>query len=171
MYVPECYFRPGGLHPANPGDILNGRYEIKASHSWAGHNGLNSDGGYRTYLTKDNILSKYVCLRIYGTKKSKDPKVQHELEFFDKLLSRFGELVIERHFIIPRDSFSIEGPIGVHWCGVYDSHGPDLIYLPDQYDHDSEGNSLCPSVYYNIARGALEGLSFLHSNQICHGST
>ena len=37
FYVPEGFFRPGGLHPTNIGDVLNSQYEIKASHSWGGN--------------------------------------------------------------------------------------------------------------------------------------
>ena len=148
--VPECFFKPGGLHPANPGDILHGRYEIKAAHSWAGTTDTDSDGGYRTYLAKNGTSSQMVCLRIYGAETSQAPKIRQERDWLQKHLSDPDGILSKQHLIIPLDKFPLQGPNEKHLCSVYVLHGLDLIYLPNQYATDSEGNSLPPAVYEKI---------------------
>ena len=88
-----------------------------------------------------------------------NPVLQAELELLDQILANDDKN--GRDFVhAPKEKFWIEGSHGKHHCLVYDLYGMDL------------DNVAWPvSMVKRLARDSLQALEYIHSKNLCNGST
>ncbi|PLB51473.1 kinase-like protein [Aspergillus steynii IBT 23096] len=143
-------------HPLNLGDTFeNGRYKIYHKLGW---------GGFSTvWLAKDNRPKKWVSLKIMTA----NARGSRELQNF-KYIERHSEGNLSSNYIVQLlDSFTHEGPNGVHLCLVFKLLGPSVDKVLEDYH---EGNDkLCPDTVLKMSTQLLRAVQFIHSSGMCHG--
>lgn len=140
-------YRPGGYHPVNLYDILNGKYKIVHK---LGH------GGFATvWLARDLQENRYVALKILiADAPNKD------LQFLTYLQNHSADHPILASL---QAVFTICGSNGSHECLVFNVLGPSLERMT------LSKHQLSGPMIRNAARQIAQGVSHLHSTGICHG--
>ncbi|KAI0537096.1 kinase-like domain-containing protein [Xylaria digitata] len=148
-------YRPGGLHPVDIFDKLDGRFEVRHK--------LGSGGHATVWLCYEMNLKKWRAVKINEASRSHDDSPELKLL---ELLEKRGdslELLAENHVIMPLEVFWIEGPNGRHLCTVLPVLGPTL----DDWRCISLGTDA--GRINNVLYQVTKGVDFLHSRGICHG--
>jgi serine/threonine-protein kinase SRPK3 len=140
-------YRPGGYHPVNLDDILDGKYKVIHK---LGH------GGFATiWLARVLQDNRYVALKILTANAS-----NQELTILTYLRDHGAN---HCNIACLRNAFTIRGPNGLHQCLVLDFVGPSLKQIANG-KHNISG-----LIARNAARQVTEGLAHLHSTGLCHG--
>ncbi|KAH8747394.1 kinase-like domain-containing protein, partial [Hyaloscypha finlandica] len=137
-------YRPEYFYPANPGDVLSGRYELKAKIGWGSSSTVwlardTRSGGW----LKPN---KYVAIKICACNSATEEDIRHELDMTIHISSANSEHRGRAIIATAIESFGLHSPTG--------STHLSLVTRP-----------LMPLIktYLQIL---LEGLDYLHSE--CH---
>ena len=136
-------YRPGGLHPTLPGDVLHSRYEVIDK---LGH------GGYSTvWLAHDRKRKGYVAIKVCVA----DPSIPRRDA---KIMSSLSSEMVPGTL----DDFEISGPNGLHPCCV--------MFLTQGSLADVKYNSVFPVETCRVlaAKMAL-AVAHVHSRAIIHG--
>ena len=152
---PLEWYKPGGLHPVEIGEILNGRYRV--AHK-LGH------GGFATIWLCEDLegkKAKWKAIKILAATESTEdsPEVRslHTLGHIEE------EDLLKNHIIVPSDFFWIrDGPNGDHLCLAYPFLGSQTNWLAGYYGH-------CSELFKDIGFQMVRALAFLHSQNLCHG--
>ncbi|KIL85191.1 cmgc srpk protein kinase [Fusarium avenaceum] len=153
------YYRPGGYHPVNLGDMLNnGQYKVIRK--------LGEGSFSIVWLAHDLINSRYVAVKILV---SDETKQSHELQILHHL-AKVAPLEGPQRTTQLLAEFEHKGPNGTHKCLVFEPMGPSLcqmlLELDEEYSFGRE-TKYPLQMAKRILRDALEGLAFLHKNGIC----
>ncbi|GJJ15431.1 hypothetical protein Clacol_009708 [Clathrus columnatus] len=159
----ECseMYRPGGYHPVGYGDKFHeDTYKVIRK---LGYGSVST-----VWLATDIRNNRYVALKIMTAKKSINPT---ELEII-RYLSRQANY--DNYITILLDTFIHEGPNGKHLCLVFEPMGPStesMVPRPPEYPpKQPETIVRCSKLAAKkILSDALQGLAFLHENNIVHG--
>ncbi|KAI1426406.1 kinase-like protein [Xylaria sp. FL1777] len=146
-------YRPGGLHPVDLFDVLDGRFEV--CHK------LGSGGIATVWLCYEKNIGKWRAVKINAASRSHDDSPEIKI---GKLLEKDSDFRAEdSHVVMPLEIFWIEGPNGRHLCTILPVLGPTLSEwrLMSLGTDASRINKAC----YQLTKG----LDFLHSRGICHG--
>ncbi|KAF4551881.1 Protein kinase domain-containing protein 21 [Elsinoe fawcettii] len=153
---PVQNYKPGGYHPVQIGDKLNGgRYKVLHKVGW---------GGFSTvWAAKDLESGDNVALKIVQAAASGDTRGLQTLKFMKESNSNHPgfQRLVKLHEV-----FQEEGPNGKHNCLVLDLTGPSV---QDYINRHVDGFRLPGQQAKSIAKQALQALSCLHSQGICHG--
>jgi serine/threonine protein kinase len=140
-------YRFGGYHPVNLHDILGSRYEVMHK---LGHGGFAA-----IWLARVLKENRYVALKILmADAPNNELKVLTYLRDHGTNHPNIASL---------KDTFTIQGPNGLHQCLVLDVAGPSLKRMADG-KHQLSG-----PVAGKAGQQIAEGLAHLHSTGICHG--
>ncbi|KAI0545803.1 kinase-like domain-containing protein [Xylaria curta] len=149
-------YEPGGYHPVHLGDTLHDRYRVIHK--------LGSGGYSNVWLCCDDSGGKprYVAVKIIMAEAS-------TLECPELRVSRLIDIGIDaeaaaRHFCLPLDQFSIDGPNGTHHALVYPVLGPRVSKLFNK-GHDDDMDITLRKVAFQVT----QAMSILHTHGICHG--
>ncbi|KAI0521406.1 kinase-like domain-containing protein [Xylaria bambusicola] len=146
-------YRPGGLHPVNMFDMLDGRFEV--CHK------LGSGGIATVWLCYEQKLREWRAVKINAASRSHDDSP--EIKILEMLENDTAVLGLDSHVVMPLEIFWIEGPNGRHLCTVLPLLGPTL----SDWRQMSLGTDA--SRINNVCYQLTKGLEFLHSRGICHG--
>ncbi|KJZ74346.1 hypothetical protein HIM_06352 [Hirsutella minnesotensis 3608] len=161
-YFPEAdveeleAYAPGGYHPTVIGDsFCDGRYIIVHKLGF---------GGYATiWLARDELLHRHVSLKILAAQESADT---NEATIIRTLQQTQTSTRGGRQFIpVLLDQFNFDGPNGHHLCLVSEPAGSNVA----QSKEDSTDLMFPAETARSIAAQCLMGLSYLHSEGVCHG--
>ncbi|EKG15550.1 hypothetical protein MPH_07216, partial [Macrophomina phaseolina MS6] len=157
-------YRPGGFHPVNLGDVFHdGRYKVIRK---------LGDGSYSTvWLAADLRKSHYVALKIMVAKASTSDT---ELAILAHLSQLAREDPKSQHVTTLLETFTHQGPNGIHRCLVFEPMGPTAASLVEELPENQPIMYGKPVRYpYWMARKillhTLRGLAFLHQNGVVHG--
>ncbi|KAM4060494.1 kinase [Hirsutella rhossiliensis] len=162
QYFPEADveelegYAPGGYHPTAIGDSFHhGRYIIVHKLGF---------GGYSTiWLARDEQLHRHVSVKIIAAHASADT---NEATVLRTLQQTPASAHVGRPFIPAiLDQFSFDGPNGHHLCLVTEPAGCNVA----QSKEDSIDFMFPAETARSIAARCVMGLSYLHSNGVCHG--
>ena len=146
---------PGGYHPTLVGDTFgNSRYKVVHKLGF---------GGYSTiWLARDQQCQRYVSLKILTARESREIHEGKILQHLTKSnISHLGKQFIP----LLLDQFSFDGPNGHHLCLVGEPAGPSI-----SLSKEMSSNFMFPlDAARSVAAQLLLGLSYLHTNDICHG--
>ncbi len=147
-------YRPGGFHPVDMFDMLDGRFEV--CHK------LGSGGIATVWLCYEKNIRKWRAVKINAASRSHDDSPELRVA---ELLQKGGDaLQLENgHVAIPLEFFWIEGPNGRHLCSVLPVLGPTV----SEWRHMSLGTDA--TRINNVCYQLTEGLDVLHRRGICHG--
>ncbi|QDS73271.1 hypothetical protein FKW77_004841 [Venturia effusa] len=142
-------------HP-NPGDILDGRFELKAKIGW---------GSTSTVWLAQNVRwrwnsKSYVAIKINATSHNREA-VRHELEISKHIDSAVQHESGRRYIRTVADSFEIAGPNGSHLCLVFEPMREPIWLLRRRLDADKVTQDFLPffKMYIIVL---LDGLDYLH---------
>lgn len=149
-------YEAGGHHPLHLGDILHDRYRVIHK--------LGSGGYANVWLCRDNNSSetRYVAVKIIMAEGS--TPACPELRVNKLVDMGIAAEDAARHFCLPLDQFSINGPNGTHHALVYPVLGPRVSRLFNKVEDDDLGDTL-----RKIAAQVTQAMSTLHTHGICHG--
>ncbi|KAF5671417.1 serine kinase [Fusarium heterosporum] len=156
-------YHPGGFHPVHLGDSFdNGRYKVIRK---------LGEGGYSTvWLARDLTKSRYVALKILI---SDTAEVGNEL----RILHHLAEVAPgdgAQHVTQLLAEFEHQGPNGAHKCLAFEPMGPSVNSMVEelpQFKPRKYGMNIRypPQMAKSILKQSLQGLAFLHRNDIAHG--
>ncbi|KAI1187796.1 kinase-like domain-containing protein [Nemania serpens] len=149
-------YEPGGHHPLHLGAILHDRYRVIHK--------LGSRGYANVWLCCDNNSSKprYVAVKIIMAEGS--TPACPELRVNKLIDMGIAAEDAARHFCLPLNQFSINGPNGTHHALVYPVLGPRVSRLFSKLnDNDLD------DILRKIAAQVTQAMSTLHTHGICHG--
>lgn len=146
-------YEPGGFHPVDLSDILDGRFEVVYK--------LGNGGIGMVWLCYEFRVKKWRAIKINAAHRSSDDSPELKaLQVVKENSITLAELNAN-HVVMPLETFWIEGPNGRHLCSVLPVLGPTVEDWRNGVGPDSARvNSVC--------RQITEGLGFLHSQGICH---
>ncbi|KAI1828346.1 kinase-like domain-containing protein [Xylaria intraflava] len=149
-------YEPGGHHPLHLGDTLHGRYRVLHK--------LGSGGYSNVWLCCDTNSSepRYVAVKIIMAEGS--TLACPELRVNKLLGLGIKAEAVARHFCLPLDQFSIDGPNGTHYALVYPVLGPRVSRLFNRVNDDDLDITL-----RKIAAQVTQAMNILHTHGICHG--
>ncbi|KAK9236605.1 kinase-like domain-containing protein [Lipomyces kononenkoae] len=158
LYTEESLLRyqPGGYHPVSLGDTFkNGRYGVRHKLGW---------GGFSTvWLAKDRVRNQWVSLKIMTA----DSGVSREWQNL-KDLERHSRGNLSSNYIVQLlDSFTHEGPNGVHQCFVFELLGPSVDHVLADYHENHD--KLCAETIIRMSTQLLKAVEFIHGTGMCHG--
>lgn len=85
-----------------------------------------------------------------------------------RLLEKHSQGRLSSSFIVQLlDSFTHEGPNGVHQCLVFELLGPSVDKVLADY-HEGH-DSLCPETILQMSAQLLKAVKFIHNAGMCHG--
>ncbi|KAM0206373.1 hypothetical protein ACHAPA_009584 [Fusarium lateritium] len=156
-------YHPGGYHPVHLGDTFSdGRYKVIRK---------LGEGSYSTvWLARDLKNSRYVALKILI---SQGLESSHELEILHQLAKVAPEDGAQ-HVTRLLAEFEHDGPNGTHKCLVFEPMGPSVNSMVEelpQFKPKMWGMKIRypPQMAKSILKQSLQGLAFLHRNDIAHG--
>ncbi|TRX87971.1 hypothetical protein FHL15_011144 [Xylaria flabelliformis] len=146
----------GGHHPLHLGDTLHDRYRVIHK--------LGSGGYANVWLCCDTTTDRprYVAVKIIVAEAS-TPECP-ELRVSRLINIGIDPEAVARHFCLPLDQFSIDGPNGTHHALVYPVLGSRVSRLLNKAHDDDLDVTL-----RKIATQVTEAMSILHTHGICHG--
>lgn len=104
------------------------------------------------------------------TANSENPRELHNL----KLLEKHAPEGLSSEYITQLlDTFSHQGPNGIHQCLVFELLGPSVAKVLDYYNEsaDQEGEGyLYPFTILRLSKQLSEAVSFIHHAGMCHGA-
>ena len=119
---------------------------------------------YYDFQLTSSRNSKCVLLRIHGVRASTIPEMANERRILE-MLNRHSEA--SSHILMPLETFWIDGSTDRHLCWVLELIGPDFQFMADVCGPEDD---LYPAaMVWQLAKQALESLSFLHAKGVCHG--
>lgn len=159
-------YKPRGFHPVHIGDVLcDSRYKILRKLGY---------GSYSTvWLAKDR-KSGYVALKILI---ANNDVPQNEIAIYEILSQSPVTHPGRAHVMTLRDMFEHRGPNGTHRCLVFDVMGASAETmaecLPVSVARNERRSPVDRSfplwMAKTMLRQVLEGIDFLHRNEIAHG--
>lgn len=150
-YDPKRFYHP------NPGEILDGRFELKAKIGW----GTSST----VWLARDVsrwISTRYVAIKINTCGSHEDKaSAKHELEISKHINNAKSNEWGCRYIRTVEDSFEISGPNGFHFCLVFEPMREPIWLLRRRLGSDKASQEYMPffKLYIMVL---LNGLDFLH---------
>ncbi|KAI1364598.1 kinase-like protein [Xylaria arbuscula] len=146
-------YRPGGLHPVDMFDMLDGRFEVIHK--------LGNGGMSTVWLCYQKEIKSWRAVKINKASQSHDDSP--EIRIMEILKKDGSVLRSDSHVVMPLEIFWIDGPNGRHLCTVLPLLGPTLTAWRENYlgTDATRINNAC----YQLTKG----LAFLHSRGICHG--
>ncbi|KAF9005417.1 kinase-like domain-containing protein [Cyathus striatus] len=155
------YYREGGFHPVNIGDLYNCRYRVIGK--------LGSGSNATVWLVEDVLLQCFASLKILASESSSEG---HEIDvarylMLQQNLSNYhpGQEYVVQIF----DIFTINGPNGLHHCIVTEQLGPILSYQSEFQTDEEYWSSISPDVGKKVVAQIALGVAFLHNCGIVHG--
>lgn len=162
-------YRKGGYHPVAVGQVYNGRYHTLAKLGW---------GHFSTvWLCQDMSLNRFAAMKVQKSAPHYVEAAYDEIELLAEIAKRsslkeweatqdgmFRHLFPMRPFtgvVTLLDYFEHSGPNGKHVCMVFETMGPNVLYLIKQYNF--KGIPL--DIVRKVATHVLIGLDYLH--RIC----
>lgn len=142
---------PGGYHTCHIGETYkNKKYTLVRKLGW---------GHFSTvWLARDNDKQCHVAMKIVRSAKQYTDTAVDEIKLLDKVTTSDIHHPGHEHVIQLLDTFSHEGPNGVHVCMVFEVLGENLLGLIRRYKHKG-----IPVVFVKqIAKQLLSALDFLH---------
>lgn len=142
---------PGGYHTCFIGESYkSGKYTLVRKLGW---------GHFSTvWLARDNDKQSHVAMKIVRSAKHYTDTAIDEVRLLDKVTSSDVHHPGHEHVIQLLDTFTHEGPNGVHVCMVFEVLGENLLGLIRRYKHKG-----IPVVFVKqIAKQLLSALDFLH---------
>lgn len=142
---------PGGYHPCYIGESYkNNKYTLVRKLGW---------GHFSTvWLARDNDKQCHVAMKIVRSAKHYTDTAVDEIKLLDKVTTSDVHHPGHQHVIQLLDTFTHEGPNGVHVCMVFEVLGENLLGLIRRYKHRG-----IPVVFVKqIAKQLLSALDFLH---------
>ncbi|OJJ30824.1 hypothetical protein ASPWEDRAFT_54195 [Aspergillus wentii DTO 134E9] len=149
-------YKPGGYHPVTLGDTFkDGRYKVHHKLGW---------GGFSTvWLVYDRDQKEWASMKI----RTANSQASRELHNFELLEKHSGGNLSSNYIVQLLDSFSHQGPNGLHQCLVFELLGPTVDKVLADYHEDKD--SLDPETVLRISKQLLEAIGFIHSAGMCHG--
>ncbi|KAF5000364.1 hypothetical protein FGRMN_1832 [Fusarium graminum] len=156
-------YHPGGYHPVVLGDVFHrGQYKVIRK---------LGEGAYSTvWLARDLENSRYVALKILVseiTESSQELQILHHLAQVapDEGAQHVTQLLSE---------FEHDGPNGKHKCLVFEPMGPSANSMVEELPQFKPRTfhmklRYPPQMAKSILKQSLQGLAFLHRNNIAHG--
>lgn len=142
---------PGGYHPCFIGESYkNDKYTLVRKLGW---------GHFSTvWLARDNDMHRHVAMKIVRLAKHYTETAVDEVKLLEKVTNSEMHHPGHGHVIQLLDTFSHEGPNGVHVVMVFEVLGENLLGLIRRYKHRG-----IPVVFVKqIAKQLLAALDFLH---------
>lgn len=142
---------PGGYHPCYIGEnYKNDKYTLVRKLGW---------GHFSTvWLARDNDKQCHVAMKIVRSAKHYTDTAVDEIKLLDKVTTSDIHHPGHEHVIQLLDTFTHEGPNGVHVVMVFEVLGENLLGLIRRYKHRG-----IPLVFVKqIAKQLLSSLDFLH---------
>lgn len=142
---------PGGYHPCYIGEnYKNNKYTLVRKLGW---------GHFSTvWLARDNDKQCHVAMKIVRSAKHYTDTAVDEIKLLDKVTTSDIHHPGHEHVIQLLDTFTHEGPNGVHVVMVFEVLGENLLGLIRRYKHRG-----IPIVFVKqIAKQLLSSLDFLH---------
>lgn len=142
---------PGGYHTCFIGETYkNEKYTLVRKLGW---------GHFSTvWLARDNDKQCHVAMKIVRSAKHYTDTAIDEIKLLDKVTSSETHHPGHQHVIQLLDTFTHQGPNGVHVCMVFEVLGENLLGLIRRYKHRG-----IPVVFVKqIAKQLLSALDFLH---------
>lgn len=183
--VEDIYdYRPGGFHPVNYGDVLDGRFEVISKLGQGGYatvwlcldisstkssGGDDDDGEDDDEIHEDDgdHQQKWRAVKIVRARESP----AHAKDWPPLRLKRHLESLgltpaewEEHHVALPLEHFWIEGPNGRHLCEVGAVQGSSIA---DAWEVRMPADG--PARIKTLLYGAGQALRFLHGHGVCHG--
>ncbi|KAI1279402.1 putative serine/threonine-protein kinase [Xylaria sp. FL0933] len=156
-------YKPEHFYPANPGDVLDNRYELKAKIGW----GSSSTVWLAQDISRKHGTSrnKYVAIKICTCNVSDNEA--HELDITMHVCSvnsqHRGRVIVGTAI----ESFGLESPQGTsHLALVFEPLRDPLWLLVRRITGEDRANRQALPLLKAYLRILLEGLDFLHSE--CH---
>lgn len=148
-------YRHGGYHPIHIADEFDrGRYRVTHKLGW---------GGYSTvWLAHDSLKSRLVALKVLVSETSEGSQEVEILRRFSTVSQHHSGRL---HVCQLLDSFSHEGPNGVHRCLSLNLEGVSVPTLVSQHC----AGRLPGSIAWTISKQIALALDYLHSHAIAHG--
>ncbi|KAH6645417.1 kinase-like domain-containing protein [Truncatella angustata] len=150
------HYKPGGYHPVELFDVLDGRFEVISK--------LGQGGISTAWLCYELKTKQWKAMKInaasHSSPKCSDLRV---LELFRERLVDSSELM-KNHICVATDTFWIDRPNGRHLCSVLPVLGPTLEDLRLELATLTESKRI-KSACSQMAKG----LDFLHRHSVCHG--
>jgi hypothetical protein len=160
----ECFpeYHPQYFYHANPGEILDGGFELKAKLGYGRTSTvwLAQDTRWRFLCPKP-----YVVIKICDNRYSDEEESRHELNISNHIAaSALGNQALD--FIrLVKESFEISGPHGRHLCLVFQPMRESIWLLRRRFGADKVKIEMIDNFKHFIGN-MLEGLAVLHSK--CH---
>ena len=149
-------YRPGGFHPVDIGDLIDGRFEV--------FHKLGAGAFGVVWMCLERQTQKWRALKILVARFSND---KSELEVYEYLRSQSTPEELERnHIAAPLEHFHIDGPNGRHLCFVLPVLGSEVSQWIWDQDPLKEGTSI---ILKDVCRQLAQGVRFLHRNGVIHG--
>lgn len=142
---------PGGYHTCHIGETYkNEKYTLVRKLGW---------GHFSTvWLARDNDKQCHVAMKIVRSAKHYTDTAIDEIKLLDKVTSSETHHPGHQHVIQLLDTFTHQGPNGVHVCMVFEVLGENLLGLIRRYKHRG-----IPVIFVKqIAKQLLSALDFLH---------
>lgn len=142
---------PGGYHTCFIGEnYKNKKYTLVRKLGW---------GHFSTvWLARDNDKQCHVAMKIVRSAKHYTDTAIDEIKLLDKVTTSDTHHPGHEHVIQLLDTFTHQGPNGVHVCMVFEVLGENLLGLIRRYKHRG-----IPVVFVKqIAKQLLSALDFLH---------
>ncbi|KAK6841197.1 hypothetical protein PG987_002057 [Apiospora arundinis] len=149
------YYRPGGYHPIQIGDVFQNRYQIVHKLGYGSYSAI--------WLARDDQMAKYVAIKV-GTA-DHGPKELQILSLISALTASNGGF--GSNLISPvLDRYHLEGPNGTHSCLVTTPARCSLADVTEAADHSpfnlSVARSLCAQLAMAVAH--IHDLGYVHGD-------
>lgn len=147
-------YEPGGFHPVDLFDVLDGRFEVIYK--------LGFGGIAMVWLCYETDAKRWRAVKINAASHSSDDCAELKVLQVMKENNLTPEQLDEMHIVVPWETFWIDGPNGRHLCSVMPVLGPSLSEWRQHLGVDYDAvDKMC----YQFT----EGLGFLHGMGIAHG--
>ena len=153
-------YRPGGYHPAEIGDILQGRYKLTMKLGWGMYSTVWRGSDHGRGIEKKPLRT--VALKIQKSHEDYYDAAKNEIKLLKLVQSEENRLKRSSFVVHLLDEFDIFGKFGKHPCMVFEELGESLCSVLQRFGHISMESS--KAVVVDI----LEGLGFLHQCGILH---